>query len=153
MKIIIVFVGILFSIGFFSMDTSAQNIDLKTGFGTIVYGNNGQYYAQSQNSVISVSGAPDTVIKAALDKGGDIYVSGGTYNLSTYFSGFDLKPNTHLKLAPDADIVVPSGYGGYVFRFNSGTAYCVMDGGHVYEGAPVKRSWIGILMQGGKYGV
>src|SRR5207245_2454860 len=87
------------------------------------------------------------VIKTALARGGDIYIAGGTYNLSQYFSGFDLKPHSYLKLASDANIVVPSGYGGYVFRFGSNVGHSVMDGGNIYEAKPVQRHWIGITMQ------
>ena len=53
-----------------------------------------------------------------------------------------------MKLAQDAKIVVPSGYGGHVFRMNSNTFQSVIDGGNINEVEPVKRNWIGVLMQG-----
>src|SRR2546428_11654101 len=154
MKIIIAFMGLLFSSTFLFMWAFAQGLDLQNDFGTIVYVIGGMYFAKdSQDHIFVSSDTADIVIKAALDRGGDIYVTGGNYHLSKDFSGFDLKSTTHLKLAQDSSIIVPSGYGGYVFRFNNGTAHCVMEGGHIYETDPVKRGWIGIIMQGGTEGV
>ncbi len=136
------------------MGTFAQTTNLPNNFGTIVYQSNNYYYAQdSKNNILTSSGVPEFVIKTALDRGGDIYIAGGTYNLSPNFSGFDLKYGTHLKMAPDTNIVAPSGYIGHVFRFSNGVGQCVMDGGHLYEASPVKRNWIGIMMQGGTNGV
>src|SRR5438309_2077307 len=153
MKIVIALIGLLFSSTFLFMATFAQTTNLPDNFGTIVYQSNNYYYAKdSQNNIVTSSGVPDTVIKTALSRGGDIYIAGGTYNLSPSFSGFDLKSNTHLKLAPNANIVVPSGYGSYVFRFN-GIAHSVLEGGKISEANPVKWRWTGIMMQGNTNGV
>lgn len=149
MKIIIAVIVLLISSTFLITQSFAQNIVLPNGFGTIVTDNGGRYYAQDvTNVILSSSDTPDIVIKTALGRGGDIYIGGGTYNLSKDFAGFDLKSHTHLKLAQDARIVVPSGYGGYVFRFNTLTIQSVLEGGQIYEADPVKRNWIAILMQG-----
>src|SRR6267143_2756770 len=129
MKIIIALIGLLFSSTFLFMGAFAQTTNLPDNFGTTVYQSNNYYYARdSQNNLLVSSDTPDIVIKTALDRGGDIYIAGGTYNLSPNFSGFDLKSNTYLKLAIDAKIVVPSGYGGYVFRFNTNTFTSILEG-------------------------
>lgn len=149
MKIIIALIGLLLSSTFLFIVASAQTTNLPNNFDTIVYQSNGFYYAKdSQNNILVSSGIPEFVIKNALQRGGDIYVSGGTYNLSPSFVGFDIKSNTYLRLAHNAYFVVPSGYAGHVFRFNSDTFQSVIDGGNINEASPVKRNWIGILMQG-----
>jgi hypothetical protein len=107
----------------------------------------------SQNNIIMSSDTPNIVIKTALDRGGEIYLGSGSYYLSKEFSGFDFKYGTHLKLAQDSAIIVPSGYSGYVFRFSSGVQQCLIEGGNIYEANPVKRNWVGILMQGGPSGI
>src|SRR5437879_1010523 len=150
MKIIIAFIGLLFSSTILFMGTFAHGLDFVSDYGTIVNKISGKYFAkESQNNIIVSSDTPDIVIKTALNRGGEIFIAGGKYDLSSNFSGFDLKSYTHLKLAQDADIAVPSGYSGHVFRFNGGTTHCVMEGGRIHESNPVERSWIGILMQGG----
>ncbi|HYL67315.1 MAG TPA: hypothetical protein VEU72_09245 [Nitrosopumilaceae archaeon] len=149
MKIIIALIGLLISSTFLFTGTFAQTTNLPNNFETIVYQSNNYYYVtDSQNNIITSSGVPEFVIKTALERGGDIYIAEGTYNLSSNFSGFDLKSNTYLRLAHNAYIVVPSGYGGHVFRFNSATFQSVIDGGNINEAFPVTRNWIGILMQG-----
>src|SRR5438309_8549941 len=148
MKIVIALIGLLFSSTFLFMGTFAQTTNLPNDFGTIVYESANRYYVKNSQVIITGSNTPDTVIKTALDRGGDIYIANGTYNLSPYFSGFDLKSQTHLKLAPNAYIIVPSGYNGYVFRLNTGTVQSVLEGGNINEATPVQRNWIGILMQG-----
>ena len=148
MKIIIALIGLLISSTFLFVGAFAQTTDLPNNFGTIVYPNQGWYTAKDlQNSIIINSNIPEAVIKTALARGGDIYIAGGTYKLSQDFSGFDLKAHSYLKLASDANIVVPSGYGGYVFRFGSNVGHSVVDGGNIYEEQPVQRHWIGITMQ------
>src|ERR1700752_913833 len=148
MKILIALIGLLFSSTFLFMGVSAQVASLPNNFGTIVYQSNNYYYAKdSQNNILASSVVPDTVINTALARGGDIYIASGTYNLSPNFSGFDLKPHSYLKLASDANIVVPSGYGGYVFRFAGTVGHSVLDGGNIYEAQPAQRHWIGITLQ------
>src|SRR6266850_246909 len=147
MKIIIAFIGLLFSSNFLFMGTFAQTANLPNDFGTIVYESAGRYYAKDSHDIIAGDNAPDIVIKTALARGGDIYIASGTYNLSPNFSGFDFKAHSYLKLASDANIVVPSGYGGYVFRFGSNVGHSVLDGGNIYEKQPVQRHWIGITLQ------
>src|SRR3989442_8356848 len=153
MKIIISFIVLLFSSTFLFMNANAQGMDLPNNFDVIVYEFGGLYYAKDSQKIIISSDTPDTVIKTALTRGGEIYIAGGEYYLSKDFSGFDLKSLTHLKLAENSDIVVPSGYTGYVFRFSSGIGQSVIEGGQIFEAKPVKRNWIGIMMQGGPYGV
>jgi len=153
MKIIISFIVLLFSPTFLFMDTFAQSVDLPNNFDIVVYEFGGLYYAKDSQKIIISSDTPDTVIKTALARGGEIYIAGGEYHLSKDFSGFDLKSLTHLKLAANSDIVVTSGYAGYVFRFSNGVGQCVIEGGQILEANPVKRNWIGIMMQGGPDGV
>ena len=141
---------LLLSPTFLSTSASAQITTLPNHDGITVYPNQGWYTAKDfQNNIIINSNIPEAVIQTALDRGGDIYIAGGTYNLSTNFSGFNLKSDTHLKLAQDAYIVVPSGYRGHVFGINSGTSHCIIEGGDINEAPPVKRNWIGILLRGG----
>lgn len=136
------------------METYAQSLDLPNNSDTIVYVLGGMYYVKDlQNKIIKSSDTPDIVISTALARGGEIYIAGGAYYLTTNFSGFDIKFGTHLKMAKNADFFIPSGYSGYVFRFNSGSEQCIIDGGHIQESSPPKRNWIGILMQGGASGV
>ena len=154
MKIILILILSLFSISFLSLSAFAQVIALPNDFGINVYEIGGQYFAKdSQNHIFISSDTPDVVIKTALDKGGEIYVSGSTYYLSKDFSGFDIPYGTHLKLAQDTHIVVPSGYSGYVFRFNGGTGQSILEGGNISEANPISGKWIGIMMQGGSTGV
>ncbi len=154
MKIIIAIIVLLISSTFLFTETFAQGVDLTNDFGTIVYQFNGLYYVKDPlTGILASSDTPDSVIKTALGRGGEIYIEGGIYDLSKNFAGFDLKTGTDLKLAQDAHIIIPSGYSGYVFRFNSGIAHCVLEGGSINEANPVKRSWIGIMMQGGPAGV
>jgi len=153
MKIIITLIVLLFSFTFSFTETFAQGVNLPNNFGTIIYQFNGQYYVKDSQNIIISSYTPDVVIKTALSRGGDIYIAGGTYTLTNDFSGFNLKYGSYLKMASDASIVVPSGYSGYVFRFSNYVGHCVVDGGHIYEANPVKRHWIGIMMQGGPGGV
>src|SRR5438105_4743367 len=112
MKTIIVFIGLLILSTFLFKETFAQGVDLPNDFGTIVYEFNNQYYVKDLQNIITSNYTPDIVIKTALARGGDVYITEGTYKLSNDFSGFDLKSDTHLKLAPRANIVVPSGYLG-----------------------------------------
>ncbi len=154
MKVLIIPIVILLLIPLAPIQTLAQEVNSPNGFGIVIYQMGGQYFAKdSQNNIIISNDAPDIVIKSALQKGGDIYISGGTYYLSKGFSGFDLQYGTHLKLAPNASLVIPSSYNGYVFRFGNYVGHCVLDGGHIYEATPVKRQWTGIMMQGGPGGV
>jgi hypothetical protein len=154
MRIAILLIVFFSSFNLLFMSTYAQTMNLPNQFGVIVYKMNGLYFARdSQSNIIVSSDTPDIVIKTALDRRGDIYITGGAYYLSKDFSGFDLRYSTHLKLAQDTALIVPSGYHGYVFRFNSGIERCVLDGGWIYEANPVKRNWIGIMMQGGSMGV
>ncbi len=147
-------VGILFSLSFLYAESFAQSLDLPNNSDTLVYPLGGMYFVKdSQNNILASSDTPDTIIKTALDRGGEIYISGGAYYLSKDFSGFDIKFGTHLRMAKNADIFIPSGYSGYVFRFNSGSEQCIVDGGHIQEIEPPKRNWIGILMLGGTNGV
>lgn len=153
MKITIAVIALLISSTFLFTESFAQSLDLPNDVGTIVYELAGKFYLRDLQNIITSSESPDVIIKAALARGGDIYIAQGTYDLTKDFAGFDIKYGTHLKLASDAYIIVPSGYNGYVFRFNSGTGQSVLEGGSIYENKPVQRNWIGILMQGGKNGV
>lgn len=153
MKITIIFIIFLFLFTFLFTEGFAQDVNLPNDFGTMVYEFAGEYYVKNSHDIITSNIDPDIVIKTALARGGDIYVAGGTYYLSESFSGFDLKYGTHLKMASDAKIIVPSGYAGYVFRFSNWAGQCIIDGGQIHEANPVKRNWIGIMMQGGIGGV
>jgi hypothetical protein len=154
MKIIIAVIVLLISSTFLFTESFAQGVPLTNDFGTIVYQFNGLYYVKDPlTGILASSDTPDNIIKTALGRGGEIYIEGGTYHLSKDFAGFDLKYGTHLKLAQDAYVIVPSGYGGYVFRLGVGAAQCVLEGGSIYEASPIKRSWVGIMMQGSKNGV
>lgn len=148
MKITIGFIIFLFLFTFLFTEGFAQVSDLPNDFGTTVYEFAGRYYVKDSHDIITSNNEPDSVIKTALARGGDIYIAGGTYNLSQYFSGFDLKSDTHLKIAPNAYIIVPSGYSGYVFRMNSDTFHCILEGGNINEASQAKRNWIGVLLEG-----
>jgi hypothetical protein len=149
MKITIGLIIFLFLFTFLFTEGFAQGVDLPNDFGTIVYESAGRYYVKDSHDIITSNNEPDIVIKTALARGGDIYIAGGTYKLSQYFSGLDLQSHTHLKLAQNAFIIVPSGYEGYVFQIKDNTFNCVIEGGNVKEADPVKRNWIGILLHGG----
>jgi hypothetical protein len=149
-KIIIIIIEFLLFFTFLSTASFAQSVSLPNNFGVTVYPNQGWYTAKDlQNNIIINNNIPEVVIKTALDRGGEIYIAGGMYLLSNDFTGFNLKTGTHLKLAQDAQIVVPSGYTGSVFRFSGVTSDCVIEGGTIYEASPAKRGWIGIMMQAG----
>jgi hypothetical protein len=154
MKTLIFFLGLLFLFTFLSTGVYAQVPTLPNNYGTLVAFTGTEYVVQDSNgNVLARSDTPDSIIKTALARGGDIYIEAGQYPLSSAFSGFDLILNTNLKLAQDAAILVPSGYTGFVFRLGNNVNNCVIDGGIVTEAAPVKRGWTGILMQGGQGGV
>jgi hypothetical protein len=148
MKIKFIFLGILFSTLVLYAGASSANAATPGGFDTFVSVTGGVYYAKdSQNNILASSSTPDLVIQTALNKRGDISISTGSYVLSSTFSGFDLSGNVHLKLAKDATMIVPTGFGGHVFRFNSGSAHNIIEGGIIQEANPAKNKWIGILMQ------
>src|SRR2546428_928426 len=153
MKIIIVFIGLVFSSSFLFIDAFAKGTDLPNDFDIVIWEFNGQYYAKEPRNIVINSDTPDKIIKTALERGGEIYISGGPYYLPKNFSGFNIGSGTHLKLAENAKIIVPSGYGGYVFRFDNGVGYSVLEGGQINEANPTKGNWIGIMMQGGVDGV
>lgn len=153
MKLAVTLIVLLLSYTITTTDTFGQSSPVTSYHGIIVYENGGTYYAiDSKNNVLVSSTIAETAIRTALARGGEIFVGGGTYNLSNGFSGFDITSDTHLNLSADTRIVVPSGYSGYVFRFYGGAIPnrdSILQGGQISEADPVKRNWIAILMQGG----
>jgi len=84
---------------------------------------------------------------------GYIYIADGVYDLSSAFSGFNLKSFTSLTLAPQAVLRVDSTFVGSVFILESSggspISDCNIDGGDIRQrNPPPQRQWTAILLHG-----
>ena len=131
----------------------------------IIYKSGSTYYAKRNDGTQVASGpTPDPVIQTTLNQTsptgvgpGDIYIQSGTYNLSSSFTGFNIKSSTQLRLDTTALLSVPNGYSGYVFKLATGTTNCIFDGGTIRElipsGGNPQRRWTAIQLQATTDGV
>jgi len=119
----------------------------------IIFQDGGQTYARKYDGTLVDNDAdPDDVIVNALadlatDFGGDLYISHGSYDLSSHFAGFDIPNAVHVRLDGNASINCPEGYTDYIFRMED-VGFGASIGGHGYlaeQGTP-ERNYIGVQL-------
>lgn len=126
--------------------------DVVGSYTSIVYWNGSSFVAQDRfgnllqslspvadpTSTITASAFPNpgpdpgVLIQAALNRGGDVYVAGGRYELASQFEKFELKNFTRVTFAKDAQIVVQNGFSGTVFELR-GVQGSILEGGYFTE--------------------
>lgn len=126
---------------------------------TVTY--TGAYLDQVLNPVLLDVEAGDSGIATGfISHGGHIYLDGTDqyYNVSGTFSGFTIPAYTTIEGPPNARIMVPNGYSGYVFRIpswrqidpttNSASTQGVnIWGMALHEAGTAGREWTGILLE------
>jgi hypothetical protein len=119
--------------------------------------------------ILPAGATPDAAIQAALNRvdpndkfsggPGDLYLQAGRYDLADDFSGFVVNSYTSLRMDARAQIRVPAGYAGSVFKMLSddgdnvaGVTTSSITGGRITErvpaGAEPGASWTGFLLKG-----
>jgi len=151
--------GLVFQSGFSGISFSGMQMLPTIGAPAdyVVWASGSTYRAvRSADGQIVASGAvPQAVIQAALDQGGDIYISDGIYTLGGTFSGLTLgnvsginDRQTRVRMGPNAFIRVPSGYSGRcAFVFLNGTNNCELVGGWIVEAGTPEKKWTGVIFE------
>lgn len=119
------------------------------------------YHERYDGSVVNSGSVFETVLQAAIDNTGDVYILGGAdYICSGSFTGFNIKGFTMLEIDRGAVIEVPNGYTGNVFHI-SDTAFTpqaqrirtVIRGGRLREAGTPQKLWTGIKLHSTDFGI
>lgn len=118
---------------------------MKMPYRVIVYEQDNNYFAEDSfgnllpfmNSdgtepLINPNINPAPVLQAALNRQGDIYVADGSYSFNLDFQGLNIRDFSRITVAKDARFILPRGYSGEVFIFDS-VQDTILDGGFYTE--------------------
>ena len=113
---------------------------------TRVFKDGSTYYAvNSAGSTISSGAVAETVIQAAINGGSTTFIAGATYDFSGAFAGLDITTsNKRIIMSPSANLNVPNGYPGYVFKLEGSIQSVYMTGGSMNEQGSAQKLWKGI---------
>jgi hypothetical protein len=141
-----------------------KTIDLKDNniahrsFSAIVFKVGSTYYARKYDgSLISSGSVAETVIQAAMNLHGNVFLTGHVGNptftgpnqivLSGSFSGLNISEGDGLYIDKPTEIIIPNGYTGYFLRaLDQGYFKVQLDGDITEAGTPAKN-WTCFLLQ------
>lgn len=132
---------------------------------TIVYEKGGAYIARDGFGHLLVATPPGAdpapLLQKALNRRGDIYVAGGSYDFKLGFQGLQVRSFSRISIARDATFTVPRRFKHALFTFQSVQATTLEGGFYTERGGlgdiaagvpPARRDWTLFRIVGGTGG-
>ena len=132
-----------------TIDNKDNSLGLRS-FSSIIFKSGSTYYAKKYDgTTISSGSTAETVIQAALDLAGEIYISEGNYDFSAGFTGLNISiTDTHLiGNFPKARLRPPNGYTGNVIKIEDMHWIGEIDGIYMETQGSTNKTWTGFKIK------